>query len=143
MQRVNLPCRADGPGPGDERLGGHLTTEDTLEEGVRLRAPEQVEVDGLEVEELDELVGGTGQLVLLLRSIRTVTAVQPRQEALELGTDLLAGGQLLLLGEGERRAVLDLCAVERVVLLLEPSDDVPHLVGVLDLAGDLLHLRLA
>jgi hypothetical protein len=49
---VHAQRRLDGAGPRDQRLRRDLSTEDALQPGVRLRATEQVEVDGLEVEEL-------------------------------------------------------------------------------------------
>ena len=50
--------------PGDQRLGGHLAAEHPLAVGLRLAAAEQVDVERLEVEERDELVGGGGHRLL-------------------------------------------------------------------------------
>ncbi len=54
------------------------------------------------------------------------------EELLELGADLLAAGQRLVVGEQ-----VGGLAVVGVVLLLEAGDDVTDVVGVGDLGGDL------
>src|SRR6188472_1198662 len=69
--------------------------------------------------------------------------VQAGQEPLELRAELLPRRQVLLLGQGKRVRVVDVGAVERVVLLLETGHHVADLGGVLDLGGDLSQLRLA
>ena len=46
----------DGPGGGDERLTGNLAAEHPLAILVGADASEDVDLDGLEVEERDELV---------------------------------------------------------------------------------------
>src|SRR5262245_54333998 len=67
-------------------------------------------------------------------SVVVVGPVQPGQEPLELGADLLAAGQVPLLGgERQRLGAVVRGPVERVVLLLEPLHHVADLLGVLEL----------
>jgi hypothetical protein len=47
-----------GPGPCDERLTGHLASEDPLAVLVRAEAPKDVLLELLEVQEGDECVDG-------------------------------------------------------------------------------------
>ena len=60
VQRVDVAVLGDRPDAGDQGLRGHLSAEDPLAVGLGLAAPEQVDVERLDVEELDELVGGGG-----------------------------------------------------------------------------------
>ena len=57
MQRVHGSLR-DRPSRGDEGLARHLSAEDALTVLFRADAPEDVDLDGLEVEERAELVDG-------------------------------------------------------------------------------------
>ena len=59
MQGVD-PTGVDGPAGGDERLRGHLASEDPLAGLVEVLAAEDVHLDGLEVEQLDELAQSLG-----------------------------------------------------------------------------------
>src|SRR5690349_17676780 len=68
--------------------------------------------------------------------VPSVTLVEVGQEPLELRTQLLAGGQLALLGQWE--ALVLVGPVEGVVLLLETGHHVADLRGLLHLAGDVL-----
>ena len=56
MQRVHRAVVLDGAGRGHQRLAGHLAPEDALAALVGRHAPEDVDLDDLEVEEVDEVV---------------------------------------------------------------------------------------
>ncbi len=56
MQRVHRPVGVDGAPGGDQRLRRDLAAEDALLVLVRARAPEQVHLERLELEELDQVV---------------------------------------------------------------------------------------
>ena len=56
MERVDWPLVVDGPGGSDECLPGDLAAEDSLPVFVRVYAPEDVDLDGFEVEKIDERV---------------------------------------------------------------------------------------
>ena len=58
VQRVHRPVVVDGAGGGDEGLAGHLAAEHPLALLVGADAPEDVDLDGLEVEQRDEVVDG-------------------------------------------------------------------------------------
>ena len=58
MQRVDVAVVVDRAGRGHERLAGHLAAEDALAVLVGRHAPEDVDLDRLEVEQLDEVVDG-------------------------------------------------------------------------------------
>ena len=57
MQRVH-PSVLDGAPGRHERLPGHLAAEDALALLVGLDAPEDVDLNGLEVEQVDEELQG-------------------------------------------------------------------------------------
>ncbi len=57
MERVDVAL-GDRPSGGHEGLGGHLAPEHPLALLLGLGASEDVDLDGLEIEELDELVEG-------------------------------------------------------------------------------------
>lgn len=56
MERVDWPLVVDGPGGGHECLSGDLAAEDSLPVFVGVHAPEDVDLDGFEVEKIDECV---------------------------------------------------------------------------------------
>ena len=58
VQRVHLAVGLDGAGGGHQRLAGHLPTEHPLGLDIGARAPEDVDLDRLEVEQGDEVVDG-------------------------------------------------------------------------------------
>ena len=87
MHRVHLEALVDGPDRRDQRLGRDLAAEDALPVGVGAVAPEEVGVEGLDVEELDELRGGRRHPESL--SLVVLGTVEAGQELLELPADLL------------------------------------------------------
>jgi hypothetical protein len=64
VQRVD-PSSLDGPSRRHERLGGHLAPEDALAVLVGAHPPEDVDLDGLDVEKLDEEVEGVAHHPIL------------------------------------------------------------------------------
>ena len=86
MGTVVVPGRASSC---YQRLGSHLATEDTLQLGVRLASPEQIDVDGLDVEEI-----ATEYLDVCLPRLRPHIAdtVSLVHESLEAGEDVLFEG---------------------------------------------------
>ena len=58
MQRVDVAVVVDRAGRGHQRLPRDLAAEDALAVLVGRHAPEDVDLDGLEVEQLDEGVDG-------------------------------------------------------------------------------------
>src|SRR5918994_3804865 len=58
VERVDSPVGLDRAGGGHQRLAGHLPAEDPLAVLVRRDAPEDVDLDRLEVEQLDQIVDG-------------------------------------------------------------------------------------
>ena len=64
MQRVD-PAVLDGAAGGHQGLGGHLAPEDPLALLVGLDAPEDVHLDGLEVEQVDQEVEGLAHPAML------------------------------------------------------------------------------
>ena len=134
VQRVHVAVLGHGADARDQGLGGHLAAEHPLAVGLRLATPEQVDVERLDVEERDELVGGGGHGLLwrgwkgLRGSVvgRVVRLVEPGEELLELQADLLTGRQGLVAGQEAAAALLG--ARERVVLLLERRDDLADLL---------------
>jgi hypothetical protein len=58
VERVDSPVGLDRACRGHQRLAGHLPAEDPLVVFVRRDAPEDVDLDRLEVEQLDQIVDG-------------------------------------------------------------------------------------
>ena len=138
--------RVDGARRREQRLGGDLAAEHALPVGVGLAPAEQVDVEVLEVEQLDEVVGGGGHgdscavgLAGLAgvggSGLVGVGSVEAGQELLELLADLLTGRQRLVVREQAAAALLG--ALEGVVLLLERRDDLADLLVGGEVAGDL------
>jgi hypothetical protein len=55
----------DRPAGGHQRLGGHLSAEHPLTVLIGTDPPEDVDFDGLEVEEVDEKIEGTAHASIL------------------------------------------------------------------------------
>ena len=67
---MHVAVLGHGADARDQGLGGHLAAEHPLAVGLRLASPEQVDVERLDVEERDELVGGGGHRVSLLGRVQ-------------------------------------------------------------------------
>jgi hypothetical protein len=74
MQRVKHPGDRDGPRGRHERLGQHLSAEDTLQLSVRLPRPEQPDFDLLQVQKVDELGDGLWHTRSLVPGSRLVVS---------------------------------------------------------------------
>ena len=69
VQRVHLPARVvDRAGGGDQRLAGDLAAEHPLAVLVGRAAAEEVDLDGFEIEQLDEVVEGGHRFILVDRN---------------------------------------------------------------------------
>ncbi len=64
VQRVHRPVALRGAPGGDQGLAGHLAAEDPLQGLLRAAAAEDVDLDLLQVEQVDEPLGGVGRHVL-------------------------------------------------------------------------------
>ena len=80
MQRVHRAVALRGAAGGDQRLAGDLAAEDPLQGLVRAAAPEDVDLDLLQVEQVDQLLGGVGhdRARLVRRGLRVLTAGRRR-----------------------------------------------------------------
>ena len=65
MQRVWSPPLLHGPARGHQRLGRDLTAEHALAVLIGTHPPEDVDLDGLEVEEVDQKIEGFAHLPIL------------------------------------------------------------------------------